>query len=200
MHSIDRTMGAEKACFCDVLTAVSEIRAERVLAIVNDEDNVRGAALVMASASPSPETLRLMVSLTCGLVFMAVTEADLRQVRLPPSLEKNFMLGAISPQASQSDCLGQYSDEGVRTHPIIPLTTRKNAVLRYSRPAECIVELAELAGGGMYCFFSSFGSDKSAYVSASLHKAMETHSLRVLSTADLTSVKQDVKRCFRSEL
>jgi 3,4-dihydroxy 2-butanone 4-phosphate synthase/GTP cyclohydrolase II len=174
-------MSIEKLCFCDVPTALEEIRAGRVLAIVNEEENVQEGSLVMASTEPSPDTVRFMLSATSGLACMAVPEVDLQQVDLPTSLRRDFTLGAVFPNISEATPDGEGPRVRVESH-IIPFTTRKSGVLRHARPAECIADLSGMLGGEQYCFFSTFPA---GHITTELHNVVRTHSLKILSITEL---------------
>jgi 3,4-dihydroxy 2-butanone 4-phosphate synthase/GTP cyclohydrolase II len=194
-------MNDERLRFCDVPTALEEIRAGRILAIVDDQENPREGALVMASAEPTPEALRFMVSTTSGLVCMAAPERDLRKVTLPASLRDACVLGAIFclPSAHCHNVPVPESSGSRMKLQVIPFTTRKGGVLRHARPAECISDLAGLIGGKQYCFFSSFGSDQVASATKAFSDLLRTQMLKVLSTTELIRYRLSREEHVRSK-
>lgn len=187
-------MAGEKLNLCDVPTALEEIHAGRVLAIVDDDVYVREGALVMASETPSPGLLRFMISATSSLACMAVPDADFRHLKIPSCLENEYILGAIFPEIKKRTS-GECSSDAFERH-IIPFTARKSGVLRYPRPAECITDLSRLLGEKRHCFFSSFKADA---VMEKVDLFAQEHAIKILSIAELVRYRLVHERHVRSK-
>lgn len=191
-------MIAEKLYCCDIPTALEEIRAGRVLAVVDDEEHLTQCSLVMASLEPSSDVLRLMESATSGFACMAVSEAHLSQVKLPASLERDSTIGAVFQNVvRKEDPCGNLSHSASKLQ-VIPFTIRKGGVLRHARPAECIGDLARLVGGELYSFFSTFRANESASA-AEFREFVQTHSIQVLSIARLIKYRLSGEQLVRSK-
>jgi len=139
----------------------------------------------MVSAEPSPEALRTMMSATSGLACMAVSEADLRKVKMPGSLENCFAMGALFPEDRARKGFGNTSSERAFKQRLVPFTTHKNGVLGRPRVAECASDLARMLGGDQCSLFCTFGSDSRGPAIARLNEMVKAYSLKVLSIVEL---------------
>ena len=70
------------APFCDVETALEEIRAGRMIVVIDDEDRENEGDLTMAAEKITPETINFMAKYGRGLVCLAMTEERLDYLRL----------------------------------------------------------------------------------------------------------------------
>src|ERR1700746_1082853 len=69
--------------FTDVLTAVEEIRAGRMIIVVDDEDRENEGDLTMAAEKIPPEAINFMAKHGRGLVCLALTEERCDELSLP---------------------------------------------------------------------------------------------------------------------
>ena len=70
--------------FCDVPTAIEEIRAGRMIIVVDDEDRENEGDLTMAAETVTPAAINFMAKYGRGLICLAMTEQRLAQLRLGP--------------------------------------------------------------------------------------------------------------------
>ena len=70
------------APFTDVQTALSEIRAGRMIVVVDDEDRENEGDLTIAAEFATPEVINFMARHGRGLVCLALTEDRLDYLRL----------------------------------------------------------------------------------------------------------------------
>ena len=68
--------------FCDVETALEEIRAGRMIVVIDDEDRENEGDLTMAAEKITPEAINFMAKYGRGLVCLAMTEERLDYLRL----------------------------------------------------------------------------------------------------------------------
>ena len=68
--------------FCDVETALEEIRAGRMIVVIDDEDRENEGDLTMAAEKITPEAINFMAKYGRGLVCLAMTEERLEYLRL----------------------------------------------------------------------------------------------------------------------
>ena len=74
------------APFCDVETALEEIRAGRMIVVIDDEDRENEGDLTMAAEKITPEAINFMAKFGRGLVCLAMTEERLDYLRLGPDV------------------------------------------------------------------------------------------------------------------
>ena len=75
--------------FCDVETALAEIRAGRMIIVIDDEDRENEGDLTMAAEKITPEAINFMAKHGRGLICLAMTEERLDYLRLPPMSAEN---------------------------------------------------------------------------------------------------------------
>ena len=153
--------------FCDVQTALDEIRAGKMIVVVDDEDRENEGDLTMAAEKITPEAINFMAKYGRGLVCLAMTEERLDYLRLGQmSAENTSNFGtaftesidakdgvttgisaydraqtiqvAIDPKSRPNDL--------ARPGHVFPLRARKGGVLVRAGQTEASVDLARLAG------------------------------------------------------
>src|SRR5436309_7168211 len=84
-------MAAEgpQTVFAEVEEAVAEIRAGRMVVVVDDEDRENEGDLVLAAEFVTPEAINFMARYGRGLVCLTLTEERCRQLNLPPMANHN---------------------------------------------------------------------------------------------------------------
>jgi len=161
--------------FCDVPTALEEIRAGRMVVVVDDEDRENEGDLTMAAEKITPEAINFMARYGRGLICLAMTEERLDYLRLGPmSMENTSQFGtafteSIDAREGVTTGISAYD----RAHTIkvaidpsttwrdlarpghtFPLRARKGGVLVRAGQTEASVDLARLAGlipAGVIC-------------------------------------------------
>ena len=77
------------SAFCDVPTALDEIRAGRMIVVIDDEDRENEGDLTMAAEKITPEAINFMAKFGRGLICLAMTEERLDYLRLGPMSPEN---------------------------------------------------------------------------------------------------------------
>src|SRR5437868_13604524 len=75
--------------FSDVPTALDEIRAGRMIVVVDDEDRENEGDLTLAAEKVTPEAINFMAREGRGLVCLAMTEERLEHLRISPMTAEN---------------------------------------------------------------------------------------------------------------
>ena len=75
--------------FSDVPTAIEEIRAGRMVVVVDDEDRENEGDLTLAAEKVTPEAINFMAKYGRGLVCLAMTEERLDHLRLGQMTAEN---------------------------------------------------------------------------------------------------------------
>src|SRR3981081_3056477 len=153
--------------FVSVPEAIEEIRAGRILVVVDDEDRENEGDLTIAAGKVTPEIINFMATQGRGLVCLARTAERCDYLRLPlmsPTNTSNFgtafcesidardgvttgisaadrtrtILTAIDPAARPADL--------ARPGHVFPLRAREGGVLVRAGQTEASVDLARMAG------------------------------------------------------
>jgi 3,4-dihydroxy 2-butanone 4-phosphate synthase / GTP cyclohydrolase II len=193
--------------FTDVPAALEEIRAGRMIVVVDDEDRENEGDLTLAAEKITPEAINFMARFGRGLVCLAMTEERLDYLRLNPmSAENTSQYGtafyeaidaregvttgisaydrartihvAIDPQTRPSDL--------ARPGHMFPLRARKGGVLVRAGQTEASVDLARMAGlipAGVIC--EIMNEDGTMARVPDLIRFCAEHGLKMLTVAEL---------------
>ncbi|MDR3792573.1 MAG: 3,4-dihydroxy-2-butanone-4-phosphate synthase [Terracidiphilus sp.] len=193
--------------FIDVPGALDEIRAGRMVIVVDDEDRENEGDLTMASEFVTPEAINFMAKYGRGLICLTMTEERADYLRLFPMTQQNSsrfgtaftesiearegvttgisafdrahtIQTAIDPKATAADL--------ARPGHVFPLRARKGGVLVRAGQTEASVDLARMAGlkpSGTICEIMK--DDGTMARVPDLKEFCEEHGLRILTVAEL---------------
>src|SRR5215467_15566321 len=82
-------MSATKEGFCTVGEALAELRAGRMIVLVDDENRENEGDLVLAAEKVTPEAINFMVRNGCGILGLALSAAICDRLHLEPLPGKN---------------------------------------------------------------------------------------------------------------
>ena len=161
--------------FTDVPTALEEVRAGRMIVVVDDEDRENEGDLTLAAEKVTPEAINFMARYGRGLVCLAMTEERLEHLRIGPMTAENTsnygtaFCEAIDARDGVSTGISAYDrahtiqvaidpatrpSDLARPGHVFPLRARKGGVLVRAGQTEASVDLARLAGlipAGIIC-------------------------------------------------
>src|ERR1700678_3955537 len=207
--------------FTDVRTAVEEIRAGRMVVVIDDEDRENEGDLTMAAEKITPEAVNFMAKYGRGLICLAMTPERLDYLRLQPMTTQNTArfgtaftesidaLGrgvttGISAQNRAETILcaidpgSQPADLGRPGH-VFPLRAQKGGVLVRAGQTEASVDLTRLAGltpAGVICEIMK--DDGTMARVPDLIEFCNQHGLKMLTVAELIRFRlQNERYIFR---
>jgi 3,4-dihydroxy 2-butanone 4-phosphate synthase / GTP cyclohydrolase II len=193
--------------FTDVPGALDEIRAGRMVVVVDDEDRENEGDLTLAADFVTPEAINFMARYGRGLICLALTEERADELRLFPMTQQNSsrfgtaftetiearegvttgisaadrshtIRTVIDPETTPSDL--------ARPGHVFPLRARRGGVLVRAGQTEAAVDLARLAGltpAGVIC--EVMRDDGEMARVPDLVKFCGEHKLRMLTVAEL---------------
>jgi 3,4-dihydroxy 2-butanone 4-phosphate synthase/GTP cyclohydrolase II len=157
------------------IEAIEQIRAGRMVIVVDDEDRENEGDLTMAADMVTPEAINFMARHGRGLICLALTEEKVAELRLPMMTPDNRSLRGtaftVSIDAREGITTGisarerahtirtavagaATADDLVTPGHILPLRARRGGVLVRSGHTEGSIDLARLAGrspAGVIC-------------------------------------------------
>jgi 3,4-dihydroxy 2-butanone 4-phosphate synthase/GTP cyclohydrolase II len=164
-----------EAPFTDVPGALAEIRAGRMVVVVDDEDRENEGDLTLAAEHATPEAINFMARYGRGLICLTLTEERADYLRLFPMTQQNSSrFGTAFTETIEAregvttgisaadrahtirtaiEARTSYTDLARPGH-IFPLRARKGGVLVRAGQTEASVDLARLAGlnpAGVIC-------------------------------------------------
>jgi 3,4-dihydroxy 2-butanone 4-phosphate synthase/GTP cyclohydrolase II len=205
--------------FTDVETAVSEIRAGRMVVVVDDEDRENEGDLTIAAEFATPEAINFMAKHGRGLICLALTEDRLDYLRLGMMTAQNTsqygtaftesidardgittgisaydrartIKVAIDPASRPSDL--------VKPGHTFPLRAQKGGVLMRAGQTEAAVDLArmaELIPAGVICEIMK--EDGTMARVPDLIDFCKQHDLKMLTVAELIRYRMQHERYVR---
>jgi len=207
---------APQSAFTDVPSAIDEIRAGRMIVVVDDEDRENEGDLTLAAEKVTPEAINFMAKYGRGLVCLALTEERLDHLRLGPmSVENTSNYGTAFCEAIDARdgvTTGIYAYDRARTIQVaidpatraadlarpghvFPLRARKGGVLVRAGQTEASVDLARLAGlvpAGVIC--EIMRDDGTMARIPDLIAFCRTHNLKMLTVAELIRYRMQHER------
>ena len=193
--------------FCDVETALGEIRAGRMIVVIDDEDRENEGDLTMAAEKITPEAINFMAKYGRGLVCLAMTEERLDYLRLgqmSPENTSNFgtaFTESIDAKDGVTTGISAYDraetihvainpstrpNDLARPGHVFPLRARKGGVLVRAGQTEASVDLARLAGlvpAGVIC--EIMNDDGTMARVPQLTEFCRQHDMKMLTVAEL---------------
>jgi 3,4-dihydroxy 2-butanone 4-phosphate synthase/GTP cyclohydrolase II len=169
-------IAGDQSSFATIEDAIRELRAGRMIVVVDDEDRENEGDLTMAAEMITPEAINFMAMHGRGLICLAMTEERLKELDLNPMVSDNTAFGGTAFTVS-IDLNGQGVTTGISAHDrsqtikatvdetscaedfgrpghIFPLCARDGGVLERRGQTEAAVDLARLAGlspAGVIC-------------------------------------------------
>jgi 3,4-dihydroxy 2-butanone 4-phosphate synthase/GTP cyclohydrolase II len=201
-----------------VQAALEDIRAGKMVILVDDEDRENEGDLCMAADVVSPEAINFMAVHGRGLICLTLTEAQVERLELPmmsaprrggPPLGTAFTVSiearhGVTTGISASDRAhtvrvainpdAKAEDIVVPGH-VLPLKARRGGVLVRAGQTEGSVDLARLAGrtpAGVIC--EIMNDDGSMARMPDLERFAAKHQLRIITIADLISYRLQTER------
>src|SRR6266513_2861777 len=197
--------------FVPVEEAIQEIRAGRILVVVDDEDRENEGDLTIAAEKVTPEIINFMATHGRGLICLTLTAERCDYLRLPLISAQNTsnfgtafcesidaregvttgisaadrtrtILSAIDPATRPSDL--------ARPGHVFPLRAREGGVLVRAGQTEASVDLARLAGltpAGVIC--EIMNDDGTMARVPQLEEVAERHGLKMITVADLIAFR-----------
>lgn len=198
--------------------ALDEIRAGRMVILVDDEDRENEGDLTMAAEMITPEAVNFMATHGRGLICVTLTEDQIERLRLPmmaapghasPPLGTAFTVsiearhgvttGISAADRAQTIRVAARPDarpeDLVTPGHIFPLRARKGGVLVRTGQTEGSVDLARLAGltpAGVICEIMK--DDGTMARMPDLEAFAKQHDLIIVSIADLIQYRTQTER------
>ncbi|MGA2359204.1 MAG: 3,4-dihydroxy-2-butanone-4-phosphate synthase [Terriglobales bacterium] len=202
--------------FTDVATAIEEIRAGRMIVVVDDEDRENEGDLTLAAEKVTPEAINFMAKYGRGLVCLAMTEERLDHLHIGPMTSENTsqygtaFCEAIDARDGVTTGISAYDrahtiktaidpatrpSDLARPGHVFPLRARKGGVLVRAGQTEASVDLARLAGmvpAGIIC--EIMRDDGTMARVPDLIEFCRTHEMKMLTVAELIRYRMQHER------
>jgi len=212
-------MTERKPPFASVQEALEEIRAGRMIVLVDDEDRENEGDLTMAAEKVTPEAINFMAKFGRGLICLAMTEQRCDALALAPITPRNTSMfgtpfcepidarrGTTTGTSASDRATTILAATNPDTRPedlarpghVYTLRARNGGVLVRAGQTEASVDLARLAGldhSGVIC--EVMNDDGSMARIPQLVEFCRLHNLKLLTVADLIRYRMQNERHVR---
>ena len=213
----------KETMFNSIEEAIEDIKAGKIIIVVDDEDRENEGDFVCAAACVTPEIINFMATYGRGLICTPIEEQRADELNLPMMVRENTAFHETAFTVS-IDLLGQGCTTGISAHDrstgikalvnpetkpsdfarpghIFPLRAKSGGVLRRTGHTEAAIDLAQLAGyypaGVLVEILNKDGS------MARLPQLLEIgaqHNLKTISIKDLVEYRMKKERLVEKQL
>ena len=205
--------------FVAVADAIEEIRAGRILVVVDDEDRENEGDLTIAAEKVTPEIINFMATHGRGLICLTLTPERCDYLRVPLMTAQNTSnfgtafcesidaRDGVTTGISAADRTrtiltaidaGSRPSDLARPGHVFPLRAREGGVLVRAGQTEASVDLARLAGltpAGVIC--EIMNDDGTMARVPQLQEFCARHNLKMISVAELIRYRMKHERFIR---
>ena len=197
--------------FNDIEDAVADIRAGKIIIVIDDEDRENEGDLVMAAEKVTGEAINFMATYGKGLICTPMEEEILKELQINSMVENNTDnhetaftvsvdykdtttgISAYERALTISKLLGNdvKPEDFRRPGHVFPLAARKNGVLERTGHTEAAVDLAKLAGlksAGVIC--EVMKEDGHMARTEDLIKMAKEHNLKIITVKSLLEYRK----------
>lgn len=203
--------------------AIADIKAGKLIIVVDDEDRENEGDFVTAARNVTPETINFMSKYGRGLICAPLSEELCDRLELNLMVQRNTVLHQTAFTVSV-DLIGQGCTTGISAHDraktvqalihpdtkpedlgrpghIFPLRARKEGVIRRSGHTEATIDLATLAGfepAGV--LVEIMNEDGSMARLPDLMLIAKQHDLKIISIKDLITYRLEKESLIKEEV
>ena len=203
--------------------AIADIRAGKIIIVVDDEDRENEGDFICAAELVTPEMINFMATHGRGLICTPIEESRADALELPPMVPSNTALHETAFTVS-IDLLGHGCSTGISAYDrstgirwltnkdakaadyarpghIFPLRSKTGGVLRRTGHTEAATDLAHLAG--LYpagVLVEILNEDGTMARLPQLLKIAEKFNLKIVSIDDLVAYRMKTERLVKREI
>jgi 3,4-dihydroxy 2-butanone 4-phosphate synthase/GTP cyclohydrolase II len=203
--------------------ALAELRAGKVIIVVDDEDRENEGDFICAAETISPDTINFMATHGRGLICTPMEEKRAEELELPLMVSSNTALHETAFTVS-IDLIGHGCSTGISAYDrstgikwltnsaakasdfarpghIFPLRAKNGGVLRRTGHTEAAVDLARMAGlYPMGVLVEILNADGTMARLPQLVEIAAQHSLKIISIDDLVAYRMRTERLVKKAL
>ncbi len=205
----------------DIEGALADIRAGKMIIVVDDDDREAEGDLVVAAEKVTPEIINFMITQARGLVCFPITSQRAKELQLSLMVENNtdrhgtaFTVSVDGPESTTGISAferaatikamlepGLRPDQLRRPGHIFPLIARDGGVLKRAGHTEASVDLAKTAGlipAGVICEITN--EDGTMARLPQLAEFAKKNGLRIISVESLITYRRHTEKLVHREV
>jgi 3,4-dihydroxy 2-butanone 4-phosphate synthase/GTP cyclohydrolase II len=211
--------------FNTIEEAIEDIKAGKMVVVIDDEDRENEGDLLMAAEKVTPEAINFMAKYGRGLICMPAIGERLKELDIYPMVAKNtdshhtaftVSIDAVETTTGisayeRATTIQKVLDKNASTEDfkrpghVFPLEAKEGGVLKRAGHTEAAVDLAKLAGlypAGVIC--EIMNEDGTMARTPELMEYVKEHNLKFITIADLIAYRREkevyVKRMAECKL
>ncbi len=176
--------------FASIPEAIDDIRAGKMVVVVDDEDRENEGDLTIAAEKVTPDVINFMAKHGRGLVCLPMTGDRLATTGISAADRARTVLAAIDPRTKPQDL--------ARPGHMFPLRAQPGGVLQRAGQTEAAVDLARLAGlypAGVIC--EIMNEDGTMARIPHLELFCRVHAIKLITIRDLIEHRMRHERLVR---
>jgi len=200
--------------FNTIEEAIEDIKAGKMIVVVDDEDRENEGDLLMAAEKATPEAINFMATHGRGLICLPMTKERLKELNINQMVEKNTDshetaftvsidaigtttgISAFERAATIQKVLDNKSTAKDFNRPghVFPLEAREGGVLKRAGHTEAAIDLPRLAGlkpAGVIC--EIMNEDGTMARVPQLLEYIKEHNLKIITIADLIAYRRKIE-------
>lgn len=200
--------------FNTIEEAIEDIKAGKMVVVIDDEDRENEGDLLMAAEKVTPEAINFMATFGRGLICMPVIGERLKELDIYPMVNENtdshhtaFTVSIDAMETTtgisafeRAATIKKVLDKNTlpkdfkRPGHIFPLEAKEGGVLKRAGHTEAAVDLARLAGlypAGVICEIMS--EDGTMARTPELMEYVKKHDLKIITIADLIAYRRQTE-------
>ncbi len=200
--------------FNTIEEAMEDIKAGKMIIVVDDEDRENEGDLLMAAEKVTAEAINFMAKHARGLICMPIEGGRLKELNLQPMVARNtethqtaFTVSVDAMETTtgisaqeRAETIRKFLDPGAKEEDfkkpghIFPLEARKGGVLKRAGHTEAAVALAVLSGlypAGVIC--EIMNEDGTMARIPELMEYAKEHQLKIITIADLIQYRRNTE-------
>lgn len=197
--------------FNTIEEAIEDIKAGKLIVVVDDEDRENEGDLLMAAEKATPEAINFMAKHGRGLICLPMTKERLKELNIDQMVDKNTDSNetafTVSIDAAETTTgISAYEraatiqkvldsnampEDFKRPGHVFPLEAREGGVLKRAGHTEAAVDLPKLAGlkpAGVICEIMS--EDGTMARVPQLMEYVKEHNLKIITIADIIAYRR----------
>jgi 3,4-dihydroxy 2-butanone 4-phosphate synthase/GTP cyclohydrolase II len=208
--------------FCSIPEAIEEIRAGRILIVIDDEDRENEGDFIMAAEKVTPEAINFMARYGRGLICLPTTRQRLEELKIPAMVHESDNTAKLGTRFTVSVDAVNGTTTGISAHDraetirvfvrpesrpedlarpghIFPLRAFDGGVLRRAGHTEATVDLARLAGlypAGVLC--EILDDDGTMARLPRLAEIARAHGLKIATIKDLIEYRRRTEKLVQN--
>jgi len=210
---------AQKSPFDSIEDAIADIRAGKMVVVLDDEDRENEGDLVMAAQMVTPEAINFMRKEAGGLICVPMLGRRLEELQIPPMVRDNTAVHetafTVSVEGRTVTTTGISAHDRAATIKVLldpnakpadllrpghtfPLRARDGGVLVRAGQTEASVDLARLAGldpSGVIC--EIMADDGTMERLDGLRVFADKHNLRLITVKDLIAYRMQNEKLIK---